>query len=574
MLKEFTDIVKKITFWKVIGAYMVTFLLVAFFPFKFFPDYLLIGNVPAKKDVLFKLLSTTIGFSGLILTVLLVAYNFFIKTIKRNTLEFVTNNLWLKLIFSCFFGNVLFLGIGFFVIETGLIDDITILYFSYIITLIFILSLFPLAILSLNDTISLKKIDKLLRDIKDDDINELINSNFDELTWHHKIERNPILILRDIGTNAVTDKDWILPQTILNGLFKLLILSLDNKSSRLTVERNIFVWALCCNYIKREIVKQNDIITGSTLLFLNLEAAHEHFINNNIIEIRSNGIDNFLKDFLETIIETNSFSEMQSHFPVRITELIKLHFSKIKYSDEETRTTNYIMESNADVKFEMTAIKNHWFYLTHDLLDIIFDVVESAIDSKRKSVYENFASNIQGLILEIGSSRNNLTNFQKVDVLEEILRVSERIIDYSIEKGIYNRIDSISEIVIATLFEIQNNLGFHGIQINTRMIKNLYKKNALSSFNIYNYFMIIRYLSPIKIEPLVLNQAIQIIVDVALKIVQDSNISNETRNDFLYNLNWLYKDYLNKFDPLRPSETKYSKVLAEILKNYDYQDIV
>ncbi|RWY54019.1 hypothetical protein [Mucilaginibacter gilvus] len=55
------------------------------------------------------LLSITLGFSGLILTLLLLllSYNFFIKSTRRNTLEFIVDNSYLTILFSGFVGILL-----------------------------------------------------------------------------------------------------------------------------------------------------------------------------------------------------------------------------------------------------------------------------------------------------------------------------------------------------------------------------------------------------------------------------------------------------------------------------------
>ena len=575
MFKEFISVFKKITLWKITGSYVAIFIFLSFFPIKLVPDYLSLNNLADKKDILFRLLTTTIGFSGLILTILLVAYNFYIKSVRRNTLDFITDNRWMRLIFSCFFGNVLFLTLGFFFITTiPNSGAITILYFSYYLTLLFIICVFPAAILSLNDTVSLKKIEKLLQKIQIKDIEELYNPNFQQTDdWHYRIEKNPILMVKDVCINAIADKDWILPQTVLNKLYQLLIGSLSAKSEDQLLEKNVYVWTLFSNHIKNEIIKMNDTIAGKTLLFLNMQA-HEDFAKKKIIGIRSNGIDDFLKDFFRLILENNLFAEIQPYFQRYTTDIVKTHYENLNYSDKEVPTIFYRFDMKGDNDYKPTPIRNYWYYVVHELPDIVFTMLEDAIDAKRKAAYNHFSCNVHYMISAVLSEKNHLTEFQKREASLELLRKAEQLTEYAIENGIYDGIEPVSEIEAVSWLKKDKLLGYRAVFAFTRMLEKLSKKNALTSFYTDEYFRIIRAMANQNFETVIFNDIVGIILENSIKLLKNEKTSGETKKDFLSQLHWFYNDYLLVNEILQPMKEKYEVEIGGLIKDYDPKEDV
>ncbi len=568
MLKRFFHVFKRIANWKVVCGYMILFSIILLCPFRFVPDLFNLGGLVQKKEIVFKLLTTILGFSGIILTILLVVYNFYFKSIRRNTLDFIIDNKWLQLIFSLFFGSILFLSAGFFLTEVNSsFNDLTLLYFSYAITLIFIILLLPISFLSLSDSVSLQRVNSLIAAVSEDDIGELNNPEVYGSSRH--IEKNPLLILKDIGINAISDKDWVLPQTILTSLFNLLIQPLDSKASNGRIQFNIGAWTLICHHFKREIVNKEDTVTGHVLLAYNLEA-HRLFAERKVLSIRGNSIDDFLADYYRIIIEKNLFFELQTRIISNLANIVKHHFKALNYTDEQIPVGEYYYQQsvkNLNFSLPRDSRTNYWYYITHELPNNLFSIIKYAIDAKREHVYEHFSWQIHYLIAQLCSE--NLTKSQQEEAVKQIMFKANQSVEYAISKGINEGIDVISHIQIETWFKNKSRLGFEGLFTFGRMIKLLHKNMITSSRYVDDFFLIARTLSNTDIPKSIKQEIVKYIIDTSLKIVEEPEVSKYEKDVFLNQLYWLYNSYLKEVNDLAEVNEFYSPKLDILLNGFN-----
>jgi|GEM_PF-6299247 len=570
MFKSYLTTVKKITNAKALVSFIVLFVIALVFPKNIIPDLFGLGHLTNKKDIIFRLLSTTIGFSGILLTVLLVVYNFYVKTVRRNTLEFITDNTWIRRIFSLFFGNILFLSLGFFFVDSSpKFNDTSVLYCCYLVTITLILALFPLAILALGDSVSMKRVDKIINSIRDEHLDELATAP-PGMDWFDLIENNPILVLRDLSVTAIVDRDWVLPQTVLSRLFQLIIDPLDGYSSAIKVQKHLSAWVIFCNSLKRNAIQQKDSPTCASLLKINLDV-HRHLASKRVIHLRENVLDEFLKDLLRLIIESNMLFELQSHFLKYTTGVVRAHFDSLNYTDDEMPTVEFEVERQQHKQgdpFKMTPLKDYWFYLTHDLPNLIFDTVRYGIDANRRTVYNHYSTNIQ-FLLDAIFSHPNLTEHQKKNALEEISFRAEDVSKYAIDKGVFEYIDVVSHIQLEIWFLKDQRLAFRSFYGFVRMVKALDKKNGLSSLYLDKLFMIPRVLSRKNIDTKVYQDIVSTVLDLAMEMLKKDSREMDSKSALLYELKWFQSDYLLKEVKLEPLIDKYNALLDEALDGYE-----
>jgi hypothetical protein len=243
-IKSIAAFVLKIYNPIIIVTVIGSFFIVCFFPFKFIPDYLHFGQIENTRSFIWSFISSTLGFSGMILTIVLVTYNFFLRSTRRNTFEFIIENPFLQSVFSIFAANILVNVLGFSLVGINH-NQVTILYFLLFTTLIYILSLFPLAILSLKYSTSMTRIEKLVKNISEADMDFLWRpSDVDDQSFN-QVEKNNIIVLKDIGVNAIKDGDWVLPQNILNALSRLVDDSVK-VSSKDTLNKTAYCFLFVC----------------------------------------------------------------------------------------------------------------------------------------------------------------------------------------------------------------------------------------------------------------------------------------------------------------------------------------
>ena len=575
MIKEFLGMLWLIIRKRVLLCYVLILVIVFFQPLKFIPDYFGLETLIGKKDMLFRLLSMLVGFSGMLLTVFIVVYNFYVKSTRRNTLEFVTDNKWFRLIISCFFGTVIFLSIGFLLVDSHHGNDISLLYISFIISILFLLSLFPFAILALGESTTLKRIDYMIGKITENDIKDLYEKSFEMQSKSERhVEKNPVMLLRDISVNAVAEKDWVLPQTVLDKLFGKLIKSLNKESKSSDVIMHFNAWMAICNPLKREIVKQEDEVCGKRLLHFNT-GVHLYFAGQQRIDLRGNPVDDLLRDYIRSILVKNLFFEFQSKIPVMIIGMIKSHFLALKYTDDELPTWSYYYEQsrndvNAKVSMNWSEneLKSHWHYLVRELPELIFDPMVHCIEQNRFHVFELFVMNLHSL-LDVLVNASNLTKHQKVEAVKELLMKGRRVSELAISTGINESVDMIGDVYIPGWFDKDTQLGYEGLYTYSSMIRKLHAKKTLSSMYVDKFFMIARDISRRNLDPAVVFEIMKTILTTALHILEDDTTPPQERKDFLYQLQWLDKDCLKKQESLKTVYEAYKEAIDKHLIGYD-----
>jgi hypothetical protein len=564
-MKSYLTILAKIINWKIILVFLIIFC-VSLAPIHFLPDIFNLNSYKEKKDVVLKLLSTLIGFSGLILTVLLVVYNFHLKSIRRNILEFVFDNKWLSLTFTLFFGLLLYLCLSFFFVNTKYdFNDLTALYLCFILTFCFIIALIPLSILTLNESVSLNKIYRIAGKIDAASVEYLsFRTTHNDENFKNIIEKNPILVLKDISLAAIAERDWLLPQTVLNELFNRLILPLTSTSSKFNIQSNLNAWALFCNHIKNEVIKQNDVVTGSVLLFTNLRA-HRHFAEQKLIFLRGNPIDTFVIEYMRVIMVEGVFFEMQSYFLRYTSDVIRGYFKEFEYSDDDVPTFSYRLEQRDKTEYKITDKTNYWFYLTKELPDVLFKMVEASIDSKRKNVYDNLSFTVN-ILLDAIFNEKKLSKHQKEEALMEYMYQAEKISNYAIDNGIYSEADVISHIQIETWLRKDVYLAEYAFYCFIRMIKLLNNKGALSEKYIDELFMIGRVTSNYEINTSKIVELIDSILQTAFEIINQPELDRQVKRDFVYQIRWFKEGYLDVNEKLSGLKTKYQNNLQSVLR--------
>ncbi len=342
-MKELSNTIQKLFDYKIIASFIFVFLIISIFDIGIIPDLFNMSSIDNPISVLYVLWSSIIGSSSIILTILLVAYSSTLKAIRRNSFDFILSNPWIKYIFSIFAGAFIFLSLSIISFKAlSPSSSITILYISSITTFIYIIAQFPLLILSLDYNNSNNRITSLLEGIKENDISVLYEPPESDniMDFYELMEKNKIVMLKEIGVNAIKENDWSLAQIILNGAYERLIATIDNNDNPQKTSSHIFAFSYICDHFKERSVDMLDYITVKVLIAL-LQKTHFHIVDKQILHFRNNPIDKQLKDLFRLIIENNRFFNVQKDILNSINLLFNKHIASINYSDEQLPTTPY-----------------------------------------------------------------------------------------------------------------------------------------------------------------------------------------------------------------------------------------
>lgn len=236
-MKDFFNVVCKLYNYKIIGLFIILFLGTVLINIHIFPDWFGFRYIEEPSNLIITLLSIVIGTSSIILTILLVVYESLSKPFRRNSLDIILDDPWIRLLFSLFSGVFIYLSLTLFVIKGEGIStdtDLTLLYISCIITFFFILVQFPLVILTLRYSKSHRFIKKLVKEISTSDIEQISKPSKieDSIVYFEIMEKNKLMLLKEIGIIAIKENDWSMPQYILNEVYDILIRSINKETPK------------------------------------------------------------------------------------------------------------------------------------------------------------------------------------------------------------------------------------------------------------------------------------------------------------------------------------------------------
>lgn len=559
--------------FSVITLYFVVF----YFPYKFLPDYWHVSEIENFRSFIWSLLTVTLGFSGLILTLLLLSYNFFVKSTRRNTLEFIFDNIFLKILFSGFVSILLVQLAAFCMIsKSNRTDKYAVIYFLLTLTVIYILAQLPIAILGLKYSTSMDKINKIFASIDHKDVEYLINTT-DFLEKHsiEDIESNRFILLKDLGINAIKESDWILPQKIINNIYKLVPQSIKEDCPVATIEESIYIFLWVCKHFQRTAVKNGDQITVNMLVGQSLTLYH--FIAENKIfkQALISSVDDYFKELIFSIIQSKDFTEIRDVWARDYVEVMQICVSALNYSDDELPTDHYIFHGSRDTKINYPTFSDYyryWHHLIYTQSVIFTDVILFAMQQKDSRVYDAYYWQIRNLINRVESAQN-LTASQKRQYITELVMRVGKIENSARDLGIDDDFKVVSHIEIERW--ARNGwveLYRSAIYRQSSTIKSLIKTGKRYNADLDEFFKLGRIISNTKNETelSIKEEILTHLLETGLKISENCGESLMLKYDIQNQLNWLFTNFLSKNEECQQITEKFEEKIKLATEGFDY----
>ncbi len=514
---------------------MVIFLLISIFDISVIPDYFNLQSVKNPDSYLFVLWSSIIGSSSIILTILLVVYSSTLKSIKRNSFDFILSNPWIKNIFSLFGGAFLFLSLSIFSYKSLAPNQgLTVIYIASIVTFIFIIAQFPLLILSLEYTNSNSRITSLLEAISEDDILNLYEppETDDHMDFYELMDKNKIIMLKEIGVNAIKENDWSLPQIIINGAYNKLISPLEKSHNLKKLNSNLFAFTYICDNFKERSVDMLDYITVKVLIAL-LFRTHDHLADKKILNLRNNPVDKSLQSLFRLIIENNRFFNIQKDILKELNLLFNKHIESMSYSDDElpTNPRSYILKRAEYKEFKFDEVGQYWVYVTNDLPDLYFEILEKSIELGNKNVYDYYSLDISSSLAIIYNSKN-LTDRQQDDAFEKYMEKAYSTSIKAINYDVY-KVDFFNDYQLKEWLEKKKNVIYH-IRMHAYLLSRQNEKGKLSTFDIREFLFTIQMVDDLDIDKTLKINIISIIGNSGLDIYKEKDCSDEIKESIKF----------------------------------------
>lgn len=569
-------LIKKFYDPRIIGGILLLYFLVRFFPLKFAPDYFHIYEMENFRTFIWSLFSVTLGFSGLILTLLLLSYNFYLKSTKRYTLEFIFDNIYLKLLFSGFFAIVLIQLLSFSLTNKDNRGDmISVMYLLFILTACYLILQLPLAIMGLKYSTSISKLDKVAKQIDYNDIDHLVNKSRN--TEHYPIEQlegNRLILLKDIGVAAIKDADWILPQKILGYVFKVFISSTEEECPIANLEESISINLWISKHFQRVAIKNSDTITMSVVMG-NLLSIYDILINKKIY--RSHifyDLDDFARESMINVIQTKDFGEVREAWIKDYTEMMSDCLNSLQYSDESLPTEHFIFSSRLKSHEYPKQADHHrfWHYLINSQFDCLKDILQFAIEQKDNKTFRYYHWQIRNLIDKV-SKGTSLTESQKRSYLNRLLYKIGTLNHIAFQNKLVDELEIISHLEIIYWAEKQWFELFRYAQYGQfEILKWLINSEGPYHHLLDEFFMLGRSIANDRsdITNAIKTEILDYIIASALKLYDRKGNSELLRYNLQYQLSWLFENFIvksNKFDSI---VEKYKERVSGAIAGFDH----
>lgn len=538
-MKEFFQTLYRLYNLRIILFFIVLFLAIQIPSFQVFPDIFNLNAERSPDSYILRLLSIVIGFSSIILTILLVIYNSYSKKIRRNSFDFVLNNPWIKLTFTIFGCSLIFIFLSLVAVNSITENSkITLLYFCNLITFFSLLCQFPLVILSLKHSNSFQTIRKLIADVNEEDVRNVLNPTvIPQEEFVEAMEKNRIIQLKDLAVFAIKENDWGMPQTILNGLQKKLIYTINDNTSNAIPNIQAFIFV--CNHLKNITVEEADIITAR-VMFNILQNIPRHLAKERMRDVIHTQLDEITVDFFRQISTNSNFYGLQPYLVKSAISIIENHINSISYTDEELPTLDYSSENFGNVNNDSSRkVMLYWYYIKGDILNILFKTLEHAIESGNKNVYDGYNFQLQMFLNTISDSKN-LTESQANELFDAVSYKIRRISDFAIQNNIYHDIDFYSSSQMIKWIIEKKKYSIISLYEYSYFLKHISKNHNVEGYYIDNFFMIARSLSSQDIDLKIKTTVIEIILSESFIIFDSEEYSKYVKEEYKKQFKWLY----------------------------------
>lgn len=564
---------------RILASFVIVYMVVYFFPFKFVPDYFHIAEIENFRTFIWSLFSVTLGFSGLILTLLLLSFNLHLKSTKRHTLEFIFENVYLKVLFSSFLAIVLLQLISFCAVhQNNRSEVVAVMYLLFLLTASYIIIQLPLAIIGLKYSTSIQKLDKVAKQIDQKDVTALLNRRgiTDDIPIE-KLESNKLIVLKDIGVNAIKDNDWILPQKILGNIFGLISSSLEEECPIVDLEDSILVNLWMYRHFQRTALKNSDDITMNVIMG-RIFLIYKFLISKKVYNIYLFGqLDNFVKDAMISIIQSRDFSEIRTYFTREYTEMMADSIRSLNFDDDALPTSTYIFQ-NVDKEVNYPSSSDYyqfWHYLLNTQFDTLKEVLEFAMVQKDNRTFANYHWQIRSLLNKVASA-NELTESQKREYINDILYRIRRLESTALELKLIDEIEVISHLEIEK-WAINGwyELFRSGMYAQVSTIRYLIKSGLPYNHSLGEFFQLGRRITADTgtIKTAIRSEILEYIIEIGLKIYNNAGESKRLKYDIQYQLNWLFKNFLLVDEKSLEIVEKYKEKIEDATAGFDYYQV-
>lgn len=551
------------------------------------PNILGISDVNLTSNILNVTITALASILGIIIAVILVAFEILRNTYNLYAFNTFFNNKTLKRLISIFLMTISISYLNMLLLSDPLSElNIKYTYFSFFLFLASLFLLFPYLFNIITSTHSKKKIDEI--------INKLDSSIIEDLGWNGSSPivyidtwgEDPISTLIESGVNSLKNGNSYLSMLILTELESKFIEILQNQNlkEKNTMKKYINVYLLFLNRITYQAMdlKEFDILNLSLDSISNI---YNFFVENKLSANEIVDLDKFLRDFITNAIKRN-LDQLANRGIKLLGDITKNNLENNIPPENDVFTLQAL--NGLKIKDPDHDAELQWTHFAYNYVMYIKFASKEAINNNRIEVLKTSSSVLENLINHILNS--SLSKTQKHSIIRNCID--------------YNREMTIEGIEKDLVYSPLNSVPFLSIKGHIKKDKEITKMELLSLFKIlifldskdlYDHFtyFLLGGLGRICISEIdkddFYKEVVILIVDLFDKIRQNAK---ERKSDILYLYANFYdilksfkelinkkddkklEDYVNKIlSEFEPLKTKTESLKTESLEWKSYSDL-
>jgi hypothetical protein len=286
----------------------ICYLIFCLCPIYFIPDFCGLARKDEPEKIAETIISVISSILGISLALILIGFEMFKNRLGRiGVSRFLGHR---HVIFLVTFQTTVLLYSFLFLIISGKEisnGDLTMLYFLAFLFILSIILLFPLGRNILAEAESHKQIENECERITPKSISELVGYTDGMLDYQknwQQLDNSPILILRDLGIKYLTEGNDHAPALIIKESTKRFIPFINNKIERRALTEGYNILFITWNGIITEALKKGSFLVLREVVN-SVKSIHFHHADNKIELIRTEGLKDFYKRFIDQLFVAN-----------------------------------------------------------------------------------------------------------------------------------------------------------------------------------------------------------------------------------------------------------------------------
>ncbi len=402
------------------------------FPFAFVSDLLNIETI-GPSDYFYLLTEITASIFGILITVVLLTF----QLLKPKALRRKDENILHNQSVSNFVALSTFIIIGSVYSYTSIHDfstpnNITIAYFLLYLFVSFIILVFPVAVLILNEVNWLKKTEKEIQQLTFKDYQNILPLRFQR--FQKNDFQNPLSKIGEELTSAIRDNDNDAVSAILQELNKKTKELIGDGTDRLTTSQLCDALTFIWSNGNAEALRSQNLYYYATV-WASIEEIYEYAAQNKILLLHIQDIDSYIYTFIEFLAQ-NKLSESLTIGVNTLYEAFKVNLNNNCPPQKEISDLYRIFDKGNKVAGKMDS-DMQWDHITR-LLGHIVRIHRLSIELSEQQLYKSTLRSLTGIINEIEhGSFASMEVFKEAYIVIDLIRNMLYNAQNAMDKGMF-----------------------------------------------------------------------------------------------------------------------------------------